>query len=37
MWEYFKNSSKGPIKEFTDPKQPLLYVNKPDGKIYLPV
>ena len=37
MWEYFKNNKRGIIKELTDPRQPLLYVNKPDGRIYLPV
>lgn len=37
MWQYFLSSPKGKPAEFTDPKQPLLYVNKPDGRIYLPV
>ena len=37
MWQYFSNHENGKPKELTDPKQPLLYVNKPDGRIYLPV
>ena len=37
MWQYFLNHPKGKIEGLTDPKQPLLYVNKPDGRIYLPV
>jgi hypothetical protein len=37
MWEYFKSFTKSKVEGFTDPKQPLLYVNKPDGRIYLPV
>jgi hypothetical protein len=37
MWEYFNSHPKGKIDGFTDPNQPLLYVNKPSGRIYLPV
>ena len=37
MWQYFLNHPNGKPEFFTDPKQPLLYVNKPDGRIYLPV
>jgi hypothetical protein len=37
MWQYFSKAKAGKPKELTDQKQPLLYVNKPDGRIYLPV
>jgi hypothetical protein len=37
MWDYFKSDRYGKTPEFTDPRQPLLYVNKPNGRIYLPV
>ena len=37
MWQYFWRSKNCGPKEFTDKKQPLLFVNKPNGRIYLPV
>ena len=37
MWQYYLNHPLGKPPDFKDPKQPLLYVNKPDGRIYLPV
>jgi hypothetical protein len=37
MWQYFEKSPNGMPEELTDRNQYLLYVNKPDGRIYLPV